>query len=360
MNDADVTQLESGRLTETGIPELHERALLLAEERPDWGSTTTEFRQLRYFVTVAEELHFGRAAARLYISQPALSQAIAKLEAAIGVKLLVRNRQRVEVTKAGRELLGRARSMLSARDEAVQHVRLIEQGEVGVLRLGVAVLAEHAVMPALTALSARYPELVIDRVVAVTDRLVQQMNAGLLDAVLGHAMPSIIELESVESELMITEPMAAVVRPSNHLAKRRSLTIADLRDERLLIPPRELAPGALVGMVSMCRTFGGFEPRLYESPGVGSGPLNPAWVAHAEGDAVALGGISMVRAGLPRGLVAIPIEPPPMLSVALVWRRGDVSPVVDGLIRFMRERRARDHQHGHAPSRNGSSPRSDA
>jgi DNA-binding transcriptional LysR family regulator len=357
VNDAHVTQLQSCRLTETEIPELEERALLLGEERPDWGSATTEFRQLRYFVTVAEELHFGRAAARLYISQPALSQAIAKLEAAIGVKLLVRNRQRVEVTEAGRELLGRARSMLSARDEAVQRVRLIEQGEVGVLRLGVAVFAEHAVMPTLSALTARYPELAIDRVVAVTDRLVEQLNAGLLDAVLGHAMPSIIELETVESELMITEPMAAVVRPSHHLAKRRSLTIADLRDERLMIPPRELAPSALVGAVSMCRTFGGFEPRLYESPGMGTGPLNPAWVSHAEGDAVALGGISMVRAGLPRGLVAIPIEPPPMLSVALVWRHGDVSPVVEGLVRFMRERRERDREREHPYSRRGASPR---
>jgi DNA-binding transcriptional LysR family regulator len=347
-------------LTDTELHPLEERAPFAADERPDWGSASAEFRQLRYFVTVAEDLHFGRAAARLYISQPALSQAIAKLEGAIGVQLLVRNRQAVELTDAGRELLGRARSMLNARDDAVQRVRLIDQGEVGVLRVGVAVFAEHAAMPALAALTTRHPRLVIDRVVAVTDRLVEQLGCGMLDAVLGHAMPSIIELESVESELMITEPMAALVRPSNHLAARKSLTIADLRHEPLMIPPRELAPSALVGLVSMCRTFGGFEPRVFESPAMGTGPLNPAWVSHAAGDAVAMGGISMVRAGLPKGLVAIPIEPPPLLSVALVWKRGDNSPAVETLIHFMRERReqALERERAYGRSGVGSAPAS--
>src|SRR4051812_32793915 len=125
-------------LTDTEIPALADRVSPAADERPEWRAAATEFRQLRYFVTVAEELHFGRAAACLYISQPALSQAIAKLESAIGVQLLVRNRQGVELTEAGRELLARARSMLSARDEALNRIRLIDQGEAGVLRVGVA------------------------------------------------------------------------------------------------------------------------------------------------------------------------------------------------------------------------------
>jgi DNA-binding transcriptional LysR family regulator len=335
-------------VTDTDLSTFEQPTGRAPDERADWGSPGTEFRQLRYFVTVAEELHFGRAAARLYISQPALSQAIAKLEGAIGVQLLVRNRQRVELTEAGTELLARARSMLSASDDALNRIRLINQGEAGVLRVGVAVFAEHAVMPTFSALTARHPRLVIDRVVAVTDRLVEQLNAGMLDAVLGHAMPTIVEMESVRSELVIKEPMAALVRHTSHLAGRSSLTIADLRDESLMIPPRELAPSALVGMVAMCRTFGGFEPKTFECPAMATGPLNPAWLRHDGCEAVAFGGMSMVSSGLPTGLVAIPIVPPPLLSVALVWRRDDNSPVLQRLIDFLRERRDRAGEPGRA------------
>jgi DNA-binding transcriptional LysR family regulator len=343
-------------VTDTDLSTFEQGTGCGAEERPDWGSPATEFRQLRYFVTVAEELHFGRAAARLYISQPALSQAIAKLEGAIGVQLLVRNRQGVELTEAGSELLARARSMLSARDEAVNRIRLIDQGEAGVLRVGVAVFAEHAVMQSLSALTARHPRLVIDRVVALTDRLVEQLSAGMLDAVLGHAMPTIVEMESVRSELMIKEPMAALVRHTSHLAGRSSLTIAELRNEMLMIPPRELAPSALVGMVSMCRTFGGFEPNVYECPSMGTGPLNPAWLRNAGTEALAFGGMSMVSSGLPTGLVAVPIAPPPLLSVALVWRRDDNSPLLQRLVDFLRERRDRHGEWDLGPETTGGAP----
>jgi DNA-binding transcriptional LysR family regulator len=318
-------------LTDTELAAVHDRLADGAE----WATAATEFRQLRYFVTVADELHFGRAAAQLYISQPALSQAIAKLEAAIGVKLLIRNRQGVELTEPGRALLARARAILDARDDAVNHVRLIEQGEVGVLRLGVAYFAEHAVTPALSALSARHPGMVVDRVVGVTDRLLDALTCGMVDAVLAHAMPSILQVDSVESELVITEPLAALVCPESHLASRSSLTIADLRDEPLMIPPKELAPSARVGMIMMCRSFGGFEPKLYESAAMGTQPFG----ADLAGNAVIFVGVSQVEAGVPDGLVAVPIEPPPLLSVALVWRRGERSPLVDRMIRLMRERR---------------------
>jgi DNA-binding transcriptional LysR family regulator len=277
-------------LTDTEIPALADRVSPAADERPEWRAAATEFRQLRYFVTVAEELHFGRAAACLYISQPALSQAIAKLESAIGVQLLVRNRQGVELTEAGKELLCRSRSLLNAREEAVNRVRLIDRGDVGVLRVGVSLFAEHAVSPALAALGARQPHIALDRVVAVTDRLLAQLSSGMLDAVLGHAVPSIIGLDSVDSELVISEQMIALVGRQSPLAERTTITIADLRDEQLMIPPRELAPSALIGMISMCRSFGGFEPNLFESAAMGTAPLGPEWLAEAGGRAVTLAG----------------------------------------------------------------------
>ena len=88
-----------------------------------------EFRHLRYFTVVAEELHFGRAAARLYISQPGLSQAIARLERQLGVRLFTRTRSNVELTEAGTELLHHGRRLLADLERAVTRVRMAGCGE---------------------------------------------------------------------------------------------------------------------------------------------------------------------------------------------------------------------------------------
>ena len=109
----------------------------------------------------------------------------------------------------------------------------------------------------------------------------------MLDAVLVHAMPSIIGLESVDSELMVSEQMVALVGRTQPARRALTITIADLRDVRLMIPPRELAPSATVGMISMCRSFGGFEPSLFESAAMATTPLGPEWLAQAGERAVA-------------------------------------------------------------------------
>ena len=126
------------------------RPLGAAPDRP----ADIEFRHLRYFAAVAEELHFGRAAGRMYISQPGLSQAIARLERQLGVRLFTRTRSNVELTEAGTELLHRGRRLLADLDGAVSRVRMAGRGETGLIRIGVAHLAEPAVAPALTAFQA--------------------------------------------------------------------------------------------------------------------------------------------------------------------------------------------------------------
>mgnify|MGYP001794758830 CR=1 FL=1 len=96
-----------------------------------------ELRQLRYFVAVAEELHFRRAAARLHVSQPPVSQQIAALENELGFRLLNRTRRRVELTAAGQTFLIDARSILAELETAVSAARRVQQGEAGVLRVAV-------------------------------------------------------------------------------------------------------------------------------------------------------------------------------------------------------------------------------
>ena len=109
---------------------------------PDHRQADIEFRHLRYFAVVAEELHFGRAAARLFISQPGLSQAIARLERELDVQLFYRTRGSVALTEAGGELLQRGRRLLADLQDTVGRVRTVGRGEAGLVRVGVALLAE--------------------------------------------------------------------------------------------------------------------------------------------------------------------------------------------------------------------------
>src|SRR3954453_16843299 len=96
----------------------------------------------------------------------------------------------------------------------------------------------------------------------------------------------------------------------------------------------------------MNRTIRHIAPKTFDGAAIGKGQMNPAWLRHDGREAVAFCGMSMVSAGLPTGLVAIPIVPPPLLSVAVVWRRDDNSPVLQRLIDFLRERRDRAGEPG--------------
>ena len=117
-----------------------------------------DLRQLRYFVAVAEERHFGRAAARLHMAQPPLSQAIRQLEGELGVTLLHRTTRRVDLTDAGAAYLERARAILAEVDEAAQHARRIAAGAVGHLTIGCVGSATYSLLPALSRhLSAELP-----------------------------------------------------------------------------------------------------------------------------------------------------------------------------------------------------------
>lgn len=138
--------LADGRPKPSGQPTVRPRAA-----GPAFRHAELESRDLRYFTVVAEELHFGRAAARLYITQPGLSQAIARLERLLAVRLLSRARNNVELTEAGAELLHRGRRLLADLDGAVERVREAGRGQAGLVRIGVAHLAEPIVAPVLTA-----------------------------------------------------------------------------------------------------------------------------------------------------------------------------------------------------------------
>jgi DNA-binding transcriptional LysR family regulator len=295
-----------------------------------------EFRHLHYFVAVAEELHFGRAAARLFISQPGLSQAIAGLERSLDVELFVRTRHNVELTDAGTELLRHARRMLVDRDAAVASVRRVERGEAGVLRVGVALLAEHEVAPALAALLEEYGELLLDRSGAMSERLLASLEARDLDAVVVFRVPVLATLRDIETEVIRRGRLAALVSKASALGARESVRLSDLSGERFLAPPRELAPSSFEGMKAMCHSYGGFEPEVLELS-TSSVPLGGAdWGPIVNGDAIATMPEGTARAIQPEGTSLVLVEPPPAYSLALAWRREDGSPLLHRLRDFMR------------------------
>ncbi len=192
------------------------------------------FEQLRGFVTVAEELHFGRAAERLNMTQPPLSRQIQKLERSIGVQLFERDNRRVELTTAGAAFLAEAQRLLALADGAPDLARRISAGSAGTVRIGFTAASTYAVLPALL---RRLGELLPDIDVDLTENVSRDQIAGLLahELDLGLARPPFDE-ETFGSRLISREAMRVAV-PSGHrlVGLRRPVEPADLSSEPLIM-----------------------------------------------------------------------------------------------------------------------------
>ena len=298
-----------------------------------------EFRQLRYFAVVAEELHFGRAAGRLFISQPGLSQAIARLERALDVQLLYRTRGSVELTEAGAELLQRGRRLLADLQDAVVSVRTVGRGEAGLVRVGVALLAEPAVGPALQAFQADHADIVLDRSAMVSERLLDQLQEGQLHAAVVHQVPALTLMEKLAWEPLRRGRLAALASAGSALAGRGAVALSDLRDERFLVNPRSLAPGAFEGLKLMCREFGGFDAKVLESAAASTAALDTDWRPVRDGAAIALMAEATACAVGPADVAVVPVRPPPQYVLALAWCPGQQPAAVHEFLRYLRSYR---------------------
>src|SRR5262245_26307960 len=184
-----------------------------------------ELRHLQYFLAVAEELHFGRAAARLGIAQPPLSQQIQRLEAALDVTLFDRTRRRVTLTAAGRALAARAPAVLEAAASLHDDVREAARGRAGVLRIGAGASASLGVVPEMLAgLWAVFPDVVArpdDRAAVPHDERLRQrlIDGALLRSPVPGMAPTVVREEG----------LLAVVPGTHRLARRRTLRVAELR-----------------------------------------------------------------------------------------------------------------------------------
>ena len=328
--------MAADQLAEADIHPPGDEFTLVSDTEPDYRDAAIEFRHLRCFVSVAEELHFGRAAAGLFISQPALSQTIVRLERALGVRLLLRSRHGVQLTDAGAVLLSYARRLLADKDSAVERVRSVDRGEAGVLQVGVALLAGAEVGPVLTALRSAYPGLVVERSAALSERLIDQLQEGRLHSAFVHQVPALATLESVDWEVVRQGRLAILVDRNRPLARRAAVPLSDLSGETFLVNPRELAPSAYQGMKLMCRQFGGFDPKVIESGATSTLPFDADWSPILEGSAITVMPEATARAVSPREIAVVPIQPPPQFILALAWRCGQAPPKLTRFLDFVR------------------------
>jgi len=197
-----------------------------------------ELRHLRYFLAVVEEQHFGRAAARLGIAQPPLSQQIQRLEATLGVTLFDRTQRRATLTAAGRALAARAPAVLESAASLREDVREASRGRSGVLRIGAGASASLGVVPEMIArFRARYPDVVV----RLDDRMSmpheERLRQRLIDiALLREPVPGMRATVVLEERLILVVPLG------HRLARRRTVRVAELRNEPFVLFPREEAP----------------------------------------------------------------------------------------------------------------------
>ena len=218
-----------------------------------------ELRQLRYFATLAEELHFGRAAAREHIVQSALSQQVQRLERELGVSLLKRSTHHVSLTAAGAAFLTEVRQILAHTDRAAAIARSAAAASAA-LRVAIIDASYDSMPQILHEVQAGSPGLVIHQVEASVPEQYRQLADGRLDVGIGraaHAPPQIA------SHLFRHDPLGVLVPPGHRLAELDTIPVAVLAEEPLLLAEEVRAPEFNQFTVEMCRAAG-FTPTVHE------------------------------------------------------------------------------------------------
>ncbi|MBJ9682723.1 MULTISPECIES: LysR substrate-binding domain-containing protein [Burkholderia] len=294
---------------------------------------TPDLRQWRYFVTVADERHFGRAAERLSITQPPLSQAIRALEDALGVALFARTKRSVALTAVGAALLPDVRRLLAAADALPPLARRLARGEAGSLALAFVSTADYGLLPSLLrAFGARYPQVRLQLAEATSDVQVDELVAGRIDA--GLVIPPVPPrhaaglsyLPVVREPLVVAMPAGASDAPEDtpvHLAEIAALP--------LVIFPRRLAPG-FYDIITGCYGAAGAIPRI------GQEAIQMQTIVSLVSAGMGVALVPQSLRNLRRtGVVYRPLAgDAPVVETGLVWRTGDVSPVLAAFIEVVR------------------------
>ena len=296
-----------------------------------------DLRRLRYFIAVAEELHFGRAAARLRIAQPPLSQQIRLLEQEIGVTLFNRSTRRVELTAAGRALLAEGRSVFEHAERAVRMAQRASRGEVGHLAIGFVPAADLDLLPrVLRAWAEHFPHVEIELHAMLSAPQIEALQDGRVQVGFVR-LP--VDHGGLAVEVIQREPLVVALPEAHRLARRTRVRLTDLQHDGMILFPRHMAPSYYDLLVSVCRRAG-FTPRvLHETDSM---QTNIGLVAAGLGVSLHAASIRTLQRA---GVVYCRLAPTVYTELAVAYARHETSPIVEAFVRVVREtagrRRAR-------------------
>jgi DNA-binding transcriptional LysR family regulator len=292
-------------------------------------SIAMELRHLRYFVAVAEELHFGRAAKRLYIAQPPLSQQIQHLEEELEVLLFTRSNRRVELTDAGRALLVEAYKILDQVEQAKSLAQRTARGELGKLAVGFVSSAAFELLPRLlAAYREEHPQISISLHEMEKDQQIAALFARQIQ--IGLLRPTIASSELC-CEIILREPLLLALPLGHPLVSKAQITIQDLINETFVLQPRHWTLGLYDHVMSLCHAAG-FSPVVKQEA---------ADTYLMIGLVAANMGISLVPASAQslrsQGIVYRCLEgDTTQIEMAIVWRRDNKSLAVEAFLELAR------------------------
>jgi DNA-binding transcriptional LysR family regulator len=224
-----------------------------------------ELRHLRYFVTVAEDLSFRRAAERLHLSHPTLSKQIGDLENELGLKLFIRNPRRVELTEVGRGFLVEARRTLVSAQQAIAHAHELASGERGRLSIGALIPLTHAFLnDALTRFRELFPLVEVTVLHMVNRAQIDALLDGFIMLGIGYSGLSLEENrgEELTTKLLLRSAYCLVCSKHRWPVKRGTPKLSDFRDDNFLAFLPEIADDYQYMVRTVCQLDGGFEPKL--------------------------------------------------------------------------------------------------
>ena len=286
-----------------------------------------DLRQLRYFTAVAEELHFGRAAERLGMAQPPLTQQIQKLERELGYALFARNSRRTQLTEAGRVLLESARRLLSSFDEALEQTRRAGRGETGQIKVGTPPSVMLTRLPAaIRKYRQRFPDIRFTLREASTSAILRELESGALD------LGFLREVEpggGLASEIVMREAFHAVLPASHPLAGKPRLALRNLAGEPFVLFPRQLGEAFYDRVIGLC-SEAGFAPRVVQEATQWQSVVT--FVETGMGVSIAPAGVTRFRW---KGVVYRPL-PGATTTVYAAWQGRNTLPAVSRFLNLIR------------------------
>lgn len=273
-----------------------------------------ELRHLHYFIAVAEELNFSRAAERLHMAQPPLSQQIRQLEEELGFAVFHRTKRHVQLTAAGQLFLTEVRQVLQSLDQAVQVGRQASRGEVGQLTVGFVSSSAYNVLPPILKTFRRHvPGVTLELQELTTREQLQALLEGKLD--IGFARPP-VEEPGLEVAAIFQEPLIVALPESHPLQACDTIPVRSLSNEPFILFPRAVAPGLYDPIISLCLQAG-FSPQVVQEA------IQMQTIVSLVAAEMGVAIVPLSLQNLQRqGVVYKPLkERTPMVEIVILWRQ---------------------------------------